>query len=194
MVEKEDKIVLEREYIINLRNKVIYTPRYKRTPKAIKELKKFVARHMKVYDNDLRKIKLDKYLNEELWFRGIQKPALKIKIKAKKFDSGKVLVELAELPEILKFKKLREEKIKEKAEKKEEEKEEKKPEEETKQEEKAEEKPTEEKVEEKAKEKEKEKATVEAGLKEQDMKAKEMKHEIKVSRQPKHQFRKALQK
>ncbi len=34
--EKEDKLVLEREYIVPLRKKFINTPQYKRTNKAIR--------------------------------------------------------------------------------------------------------------------------------------------------------------
>ena len=64
---------------------------------------------MKVYDRDLNKIKIDKYLNEYLWFRGIRKPPYKVTVKAKK-EGDFVKVELADLPDKLKFKKAREEK------------------------------------------------------------------------------------
>ncbi|MCX6748880.1 MAG: 50S ribosomal protein L31e [Candidatus Pacearchaeota archaeon] len=181
MAEKEDKVVLEREYVVNLRNRILYTPRYRRTPKAIKELKKFVARHMKVYDRDLRKIFIDRYLNEEIWFRGIQKPVVKLKIRAKKFESGIVRVELVDLPANLKFKKLREERAREKVSKV---KETKKPEE-------AVEKET---PEEKKVEVEKEKAVVEAGMKEAKLQATEIKHEVKMKHEPQRQVRKSLLK
>ena len=183
MADEKERILLEREYIVPLRRKFLRTPRYRRAPKAVKILKQFIARHMKVYDKDLSKIKLDRYLNEEMWYRGIQKPPYKIKVKAKKLDSGNVVVELAEIPEKLKWKKLKEEKTWETAEKKteEEKKEEKK-------EEKPEEKP------EKIEEIEKEKAVVESGLKEAEKKHKELKHEVKLKKEPKHQFRKALAK
>src|SRR3989344_7697407 len=72
---------------------------------------------MKIRDRDLRKIKLDKYVNEELWFRGIKNPPAKIKVKAVK-EKDIVRVELFEMPETLKYKKAREEKSKEKSEKK----------------------------------------------------------------------------
>ncbi|HLA23299.1 MAG TPA: 50S ribosomal protein L31e [Candidatus Nanoarchaeia archaeon] len=100
---------IEREYVIPLRHKWKIVPRYKRANKAVRTVKEFLVRHMKIRDKDLRKIKIDRYLNEELWFRGIRKPPAKIKVKAVR-DGEIVKVELAELPEKLKFKKLKEEK------------------------------------------------------------------------------------
>jgi len=79
---KTEKI--EREYIIPLRYKGRAVPRYKKTPKAIKTIKEFLAKHMKIKNRDLKKIKIDKYLNEQMWFRGIKKPPVKIKVKAVK--------------------------------------------------------------------------------------------------------------
>jgi len=104
----------EREYTIPLRRKCAKTPRYKKANKAIKSIKEFLVRHMKIRDRDLRKIKLDKYLNEQIWSRGIKKPPAKIKVRAIK-DGKIVRVELAELPSKLKFKKAREEKRERKA-------------------------------------------------------------------------------
>ena len=101
---------IEREYTIPLREKVRVVPRYKKTNKAVKTVKEFLARHMKVYDRDLNKIKLDKYLNEALWARGIRKPPHKIKVKAIK-EGDIVRVELAEFSDKLKFKKAREDKM-----------------------------------------------------------------------------------
>jgi len=104
---------IEREYIIPLRYKGRAVPCYKKTPKAIKTIKEYLVKHMKVKDKDLRKIKIDKYLNEQMWFRGIKKPPVKIKVKAVK-EGDVVRVRLVDYPDKLKFKKLREEK-KEKA-------------------------------------------------------------------------------
>ena len=115
MAEKtENKTSDEREYIIPLRNKWKRVPRYKRANKAIKAIKEFLVRHMKIRDRDLKKIKIDKYLNEEVWFRGIKKPPARIKVKAIK-EEDIVKVELAEMHEKLKFKKAREEKREQKA-------------------------------------------------------------------------------
>ncbi|MDP2673112.1 MAG: 50S ribosomal protein L31e [Nanoarchaeota archaeon] len=109
-MEKSNKQnTAEKEYVIPLREKVRAVPRYKKTNKAVRTIKEFLARHMKVYDGDLNKIKIDKYLNEYLWVRGIRKPPYKVKVKVRK-EGEIVRVELAELPEKLKFKKAREEK------------------------------------------------------------------------------------
>src|SRR3989344_3578475 len=91
---KEPKVVLEREYIVPLRKGWLKVPKYKRANKAVKTLKEFIARHMGIYDRDLRKIKIDIILNNELRFRGIKKPPIKIKVKAKKYDNDEVFVQL----------------------------------------------------------------------------------------------------
>jgi len=107
---KETTEKIEREYIIPLREKTRPAPRYKKTPKAIKSIKEFLVRHMKIRDRDLNKIKIDKYLNEYLWNRGIKNPVHKVKVKAIK--QGEIVrVELVNVPDKLKFKKLREEKL-----------------------------------------------------------------------------------
>ena len=103
----EPKSVLEREYIVPLRQGWLKVPKYKRASKAIKTLKEFIARHMKTYDSDLRNIKIDGLLNNEIRFRGMRKPPAKIKVKAVKFEGGIVRVELVDLPEHVKFEKAR---------------------------------------------------------------------------------------
>lgn len=181
--KEEPKIELEREYIIPLRKKVQKVQKYKRAKKAIRVIREFLARHMKVENRDLSKIKINKYLNQEIWFRGIKKPPAKIKVKVAKNSDGIVTVELAEIPEKVKWDIAHEEKIKKEAEKV-------KP----KAPAKVKEKPAE-TDEEKKEEQEKEKASVEAGLEKQKAQAKQAKHTAKVSaKQPKHQVRKALKK
>src|SRR3989339_763149 len=49
---------LERIYIIPLREKCRSVPRYKKTNKAVKTIKEFIARHMRVQNRDLEKIKI----------------------------------------------------------------------------------------------------------------------------------------
>lgn len=109
---KSDRI--EREYVIPLRPEWRKVSRYKRTNKAVKAIKEFLARHMKIRDKDLNKIKVDKFLNEILWSRGIKNPPSKIKVKAVKED-GIVRAEAVEMPERLKFKKARFDKREKKA-------------------------------------------------------------------------------
>lgn len=186
--QKKEITAIEREYTINFRRGISTVPYYLRAKKAVRVVKEFLARHMKVYDRDLRKIKLDRYLNEFIWGRGIRNPITRIKVKVKK-EGDIVTAELAELPTSLKFKKLREEKREQRGADVAKKKKEEKKAEEPKQEEQGK---TEEKKEE---EKEKMAATVEAG-KEMEKAAKKMtKHEAKGAKnQPKRQQRMALQK
>ena len=100
---------LEREFVIPLREKCRPVPRYKKTPKAIKSVKEFIAKHMKLRDRDLKKVRLDMYLNELLWQRGIKKPLHKVKVKAVK-EGDIVRVYALDLSAKLNFKKIREEK------------------------------------------------------------------------------------
>lgn len=177
--EKEDKIVLEREYIVPLRSKTMNTPFYKRTPRAVRVLKQFLAKHMKVTERDTSKIKLDRYLNEELWARGIRKPLSKVKVKCKKFESGIVRVELVDIPQVVKFKIDREKKLLEVGEK-------------TKKEVKKEKEKTEEDKEKEKQMEEKKDAVKEAGMAMAEQQHKQMKH-MQTKEKPVIQ-RKALQK
>lgn len=179
---------IEREYIINLRKDILITPKYKRAPKAVKAIKKFIVKHMRIPERDVKKVKLDKWLNNELWFRGIQRPPTKIKVRAKK-DGEFVRVELAEIPEIIKYKIAREEKSKKESEKKAEKlKEEKK---EIKKEDL--ERKTEEKKEELKEETEKLQSASETKEKMAELQYKQQKH-VKKEISPKAQHRMALQK
>jgi ribosomal protein L31E len=109
--KSESKVELEREYVVPLKKGVLNVPHYRRAKKAVRVLKEFMVRHMGVRDRDLNKVKVDINLNNEIWFRGIKKPMNKIKVKAKKID-GIVHVELAEIPEVIRYKIAREEKRK----------------------------------------------------------------------------------
>src|SRR3990172_4845926 len=109
MAEKQETNKIEREYIINMRRHLKTVPIYRRAKKAIRLVKEFLVRHMKIRDRDLNKVKLDRYLNEYLWARGIRNPQTRIKIRAIK-EGDIVRAELAELPDELKFKKQREKK------------------------------------------------------------------------------------
>lgn len=176
---------LEREFIIPLRRKFKKTARYKRVPKSIRAIKEYLVRHMKLYGRDLSKIKIDKYLNEFVWARGIRNPPSKIKVRAI-VDGDFIRAELAELTEALKFKKQKLERRETKTRPSEAElkkKESERPAEPSKTEG------------EKAEEKEKQAAVIEAGKKIEKATAKQAKHTTRdKTRQPKHQRRMALQK
>ncbi|MEK6917331.1 MAG: 50S ribosomal protein L31e [Nanoarchaeota archaeon] len=186
-IETTEKI--EREYIIPLRKEIDKVAIYRRTEKAIKAIKEFVVRHMKIRDRDLKKVKIDKYLNEAMWTRGIKNPVHKIKVKVIK-EGEIVRVEAVDLPKNLKFKKLREEKIKKGAEEIS-----KKKKAEKKASEEPEKKPEEKPEEEKKVEDEKKASVVEAGNEMEKAAAKQMKHQVGgKTKEPKHEHRMSLQK
>lgn len=115
MAEKkpqEPKVILEREYIVPLRREWLKVPMHKRANKAAKALKQFLAKHMKIYDRDLRNIKISQEINNEIRFRGMKKPPAKIKVLAKKLDNGIVRAELVDIPVNIKFERLNKEKKK----------------------------------------------------------------------------------
>ena len=174
----------EREFIVPLRKAWLRTQNYKRTSKAIKAIKQFVARHMKVPERDVSKVKLDVYFNNDLWFRGRKHPPSKVKIKARK-EEEIVYVTFAEEPQYVKFIKAKQSKIHKAVEEKPA----------PKSEEKQEETPKEEvavEQEKKAEEKEKEASAKEQKIKEAELQAKAQKHVTKV-KEPKIQ-RMALKK
>jgi len=178
----DNKPTETREYIIPLRERCRSVPRYKKTNKAVRTVKEFLVQHMKIRDRDLDKVKVDTYLNEFLWNRGIRHPPHKVKVRATK-EGDIVRAELAEMPKKLEQKKARAQKIemagkeiadKKKAEAK-----------------KAEEKPVEEK---KVEEKEKKAATVEAGKEMEKEAAKQMKQTAKKQEIVPTTLRRSLQR
>ena len=90
--EEEEGIVEERIYNVPL-SKAWIGPRNKRAPRAIRILRSFIMRHMKIDEDSL---KISNEVNEYVWIRGIQKPPRKIRIRAVKDDEGIVTVRLAE--------------------------------------------------------------------------------------------------
>jgi len=175
----EQKQISEREYVIPLRREWTKVPRYKRTSKSVKAVKEFIAKHMKVPDRDLDKVKLDIYLNNEMWYRGARKPYSKIKVKAKKVGEN-IFVELVDVPEVVRFTKEKHNRWHKKSDKK------------VKgaaSEDKGEEKTDEEQK----KETEKEKSVEELNQKIAQQKAKEQKHTVGKGKDPQIQ-RKALKK
>ncbi|NPA24092.1 MAG: 50S ribosomal protein L31e [Crenarchaeota archaeon] len=84
------KPVLEREYTINLR-RTREVSRTKRAAYAVRLIRRFVARHMKV---DPSQVKIHNEVNEAIWSRSIEKPPRKIKVKVVKYEDGTVWVYL----------------------------------------------------------------------------------------------------
>jgi large subunit ribosomal protein L31e len=85
--EEEIEVVEERIYTIPLRHAWVVTPRGKRAPRAVRDVRAFVARHMKAEE-----IAVSNEVNAALWNRGINKPPRKIKIRAVKDKEGKVII------------------------------------------------------------------------------------------------------
>ena len=85
-IDEDIEIVDEKFYTINLRD-VWKGPRIKRAPKAVRIVRDFVKRRMKVDD-----VKISNAVNQEIWKRSIKKPPRKIKIRAVKDKEGQVIV------------------------------------------------------------------------------------------------------
>ncbi len=95
--KEENKVVLERTYNIPLRKGFQTAPMYRRAKKALLVLKTFLSKHMKS-DN----VKIGKYLNLEIWKRGITNPPHHVKVIVKKYDSGVVEAELESAAALIK--------------------------------------------------------------------------------------------
>ena len=83
---------MERIMTIPLR-KTKQAPRTKRAARAIKEIRAYIMRHMRVEEDN---VWIDASLNERIWENGIRNPPSKVTVKAVKFDDGLVEVSLAE--------------------------------------------------------------------------------------------------
>lgn len=82
-------------------------PKSQRASRAIKEIREFVARHMRAADtmsdeekevltHPTEKIWIDSKVSELIWSRGIEKPPVKIRVRAIKFEDGLIEVSLPE--------------------------------------------------------------------------------------------------
>jgi large subunit ribosomal protein L31e len=90
---QERKVVLSREYVINLRG-AYEVSRAKRAKYAIRLIRQFVARHFRV---GAEAVRIGQKLNTALWSRGIEKPPRKVCVTAEKYSDGTVFVELKEV-------------------------------------------------------------------------------------------------
>jgi len=101
----EEEIVEERIYTVPLQRAWIMPPK-KRAPKALRILRSFIERHMKVgararkteeeEEEEAGKLVISNEVNEKIWRRGIEKPPRKIRVRAVKDKEGVVTVYLAE--------------------------------------------------------------------------------------------------
>ncbi len=77
-------------------------PKTKRAPRAIKEIKEYVRKHMMEKtseeddEKDKKEVWLDYRLNELIWAKGIEHPPRKVRVKAIRFEDGLIEVSLPE--------------------------------------------------------------------------------------------------
>lgn len=74
--------MVDRVYTIPLRKEFMKMPNWKRTPKAVKAIKEFVQKHMKVEE-----VKIGHDVNVLVWGKGIKNPPSRIKVNVKKEDN-----------------------------------------------------------------------------------------------------------
>jgi large subunit ribosomal protein L31e len=99
---EEEEIVEERIYTVPLGKAWIMPPR-KRTPRAMRMIRAFVIKHMKLEakkeeeeEEEPKKLVISNEVNEKVWERGVEKPPRKIRIRAAKDKEGNITVYLAE--------------------------------------------------------------------------------------------------
>jgi len=85
--EEEIEVVEEKVYTIPLRHVWVVTPRGRRAPRAVRDVRDYVARHMKADE-----VAVSNEINSELWRRSINKPPRKITVRAVKDKEGKVII------------------------------------------------------------------------------------------------------
>jgi len=85
--EEEIEVVEERTYTIPLQHVHVVTPRIRRAPRSVRDVRAFIARHMSAEE-----VSISNEVNELLWARSINKPPRRIKVRAVKDKEGKVIV------------------------------------------------------------------------------------------------------
>jgi len=85
--EEEIEVVEERTYTIPLHHVHVVTPRIRRAPRSVRDVRVFIARHMSAEE-----VSISNEVNELLWARSINKPPRRIKVRAVKDKEGKVIV------------------------------------------------------------------------------------------------------
>lgn len=102
--KEEEEIVEERTYTVPLAKAWIVPPN-KRTSRAVRMLRSFMIKHMKLEarkegeteeEEEPKQLIISNEVNEKMWERGIEKPPRKIRVRAAKDKEGNVTVYLAE--------------------------------------------------------------------------------------------------
>lgn len=84
-------MALERTYTVPLRRGFWKAARWRRTNKAVKTVRAFLAQHMKVTEEN---VKLGQHLNNHLWRHGGKNPPPRVRLTVRKDDEGIVRAEL----------------------------------------------------------------------------------------------------
>ncbi|MEM3596805.1 MAG: 50S ribosomal protein L31e [Candidatus Bathyarchaeia archaeon] len=98
---EEEEIIEERIYTVPL-GKAWIMPPNKRAARAVRLLRDFLKKHMKLEargegeEEEPKKLIITNEVNEWIWSRGIEKPPRKIRVRAAKDKDGNVTVYLAE--------------------------------------------------------------------------------------------------
>jgi large subunit ribosomal protein L31e len=79
----EEKII-----IVNLKKKLLKTPKWRRSKEAMNILKEILKKQRS------EKIKIDKRINEKIWSKGIENPPAKLRLKIVRLDDKSIRVEL----------------------------------------------------------------------------------------------------
>jgi large subunit ribosomal protein L31e len=102
--KEEEEIVEERIYTVPL-GKAWVMPANKRAPRAMRMLRTFMTKHMKLEarketeaeeEEEPSRLIISNAVNIKVWSRGIEKPPRKIRVRAAKDKEGNVTVYLAE--------------------------------------------------------------------------------------------------
>jgi large subunit ribosomal protein L31e len=102
--KEEEEIVEERIYTVPLAKAWIMPP-HKRTPRAMRMLRIFITKHMKLEakkegeteeEKEPGQLIISNEVNERMWTRGVEKPPRKLRVRAAKDKEGNVTVYLAE--------------------------------------------------------------------------------------------------
>jgi large subunit ribosomal protein L31e len=99
--KEEEEIVEEKTYTVPLAKALIMPPR-KRSPRAMRILRAFVIKHMKIpsraeeEDEEPPKLTITPEVNEYVWGKGVEKPPRKIRVRVTKDKEGDVTVHLAQ--------------------------------------------------------------------------------------------------
>lgn len=78
-------------YIIPLKKSVLKIPKWKRSKAAMKEIRRFLAKHNHTEED---KVFLSQSINHKIWEKGAERPPNNIRVRTIRSDDGEVDAEL----------------------------------------------------------------------------------------------------